>query len=335
MLQKNPDLSVCVAVFTHALKDLIRTGFEESFRNKVSVVTYHQFLNDKKRFDLVIVDEVQDIPHYQLKRIKGLAGRMVVAGDTDQSIYEKSSSMEEINEILKPRPHRLVVLYRLTQKLRNIVQSILPNSQIEAARTGRMQDVQVALANADSERKEIEWVWYSCCRYSMPGDPSAVLLPNHNDVKKFVRTICEIEGISPPSFPSTANGSTKDYQPANQQLELNNIPLQYLGNSFGDLIDSDSKPLTYIMTYHSAKGLDFDTVFLPFLNENQMFWRDNDDIDRRVFFVGATRSRRNLFLSYSSATPHKYVNSMPQNLLHKVKCEVKKTTVSADNEFYF
>ena len=335
ILLDKPNVSICVVVFTHALKELISTGFEDKFRQSISIMTYHQFLNEKKRYSLVFVDEVQDIPSYTLRKINSLAERMVVAGDTDQSIYDKCSSAEDIDAVLSPRQHKLVVLYRLTQKLRNIVQSILPNSQIEAARTGRMQDVQVTLAKASSESEEIRWVWDNSQRYAVQGDPSVIILPSHNHVQNFIRNVCTIEKKALPNFPKRESGKGIDYDSANDFLRNCGVSLQYLGNSYGDLLDSDSKPLTYVMTYHSAKGLDFDAVFLPHLNFDQSFWRSDDDIDRRLFFVGATRSRKNLFLSYSKTNPHKYVQAMPQELLHKIGCEIKQKVVSQESEFFF
>ncbi len=336
ILAEQPGAKVCVAVFTHALKDLIDTGFEERFRGSVPVMTYHQFLSAGSRYDLVVVDEVQDIPTRELDRIKQLAGRVVAAGDTDQSIYEQCSSVDQIISVLQPRSHKLVVVYRLTQKLKDIVRSILPNSLIETAPTGRMQDVQVTLAKADSHKQEIEWVWDSCKHYARSGDPAVILLPTHKIVQNFIREVCRIEESGEPSFPER-EGQRKgtDYDPVNEMLGEAEIPLQYIGNAFGNLRASDEQAMTYVMTYHSAKGLDFDTVFLPHLNTGQKFWWKDKDIDRRLFFVGATRSRKNLFLSYSTNEPHEYVQSMPQQLLHRETCEVHIESDDSNQDFYF
>ncbi len=122
---------------------------------------------------------------------------------------------------------------------------------------------------------------------------------------------------------------------ANQQLSNAGIPLQYLGNSYGNLEDSDDRSLTYIMTYHSSKGLDFNTVFLPYVNDFVEFWRDDEDTSRRIFFVGATRSRKNLFLSYSSSEPHKYIKEMDQSLLHKINCKDTLDIDDDEEEFIF
>jgi superfamily I DNA/RNA helicase len=320
-------------VFTHALKDLIATGFEDLAR-RVPVKTYHQFLSRQERYDLVIIDEVQDIPTEKLNAIKQLAGRVVIAGDTDQSIYDNCSTADQIESILQPRPHLLTVTHRLTKKIMDLARTILPTSQLETVSTARMQEVQVTLAEADTEQEEIEWVWSQSRRDAEPGDPAAVLLPSHRIVQEFISQVCQVEGTEPPDFPPKERFGGTDYGPANEWLAEAGIPLRYLGNAYGDLRESDEQALTYVMTYHSAKGLDFETVFLPFLNDGQSFWWKDKEIDRRLFFVGVTRSRRNLFLSYSGARPHEYVRGMPQELLHRSSCEVRKDAED-DQDFFF
>lgn len=334
ILAENPETTICVVVYTHALKDLIGTGFEEKFDKKVVIMTYHAFLYQNREYDLVVVDEVQDIPHSKLISIHQLAKRVVVGGDIDQSIYEDCSTTNEIKSALEPRLHQLVVLYRLTQKLRDIVTAILPSSQILEAQLGRMQDVQVTLAKGASDRQEIEWVWDKCRRYAELGDPAVVILPKHEIIQKFISEICRIEKKPPPSYMRSGRNKNPDYEIINEQLMDVEIPLRFLGNGKGDLLESDRRPVTYIMTYHSAKGLDFQTVFLPHLTEDLRFWRDNKDIERRLFFVGMTRSRKNLFLSYSSHKPHEYVQRIPQALLHQVSCEESVGTDDENNYLF-
>ena len=52
-----------------------------------------------------------------------------------------------------------------------------------------------------------------------------------------------------------------------------------------------------IMTIHKSKGLEFDSVVI-FGVENQAFWGNIDD-ERCVFFVGVSRAKRRLVLTYS------------------------------------
>ena len=333
ILVKHPEKSICVLVYTHALKSLIQSGLTSS-ESSVHVVTKDQFLNEKSYYDLILIDEVQDIPKSELASIKAKASKIIVAGDLDQSIYPRHcSSMEEINSVLEPRLHNLVILYRITQRIRDIVKFILPGSSIETARSDRGQDVEVTLAKANSNQEEIEWVWKKCQDFSETGGPAVLLLPSHKSVQRYITTIAEIDNCNDVIDFTSERGDENSYSLANEQLSNAKIPLQYLGNSFGNLEDSDDRPLTYIMTYHSSKGLDFDTVFLPNLNNSVEFWRDSDDVSRRIFFVGVTRSRKNLFLSYSSSKPHRYVTGIDQNLLRRVDCE--KDINKQDDEFNF
>jgi len=60
-----------------------------------------------------------------------------------------------------------------------------------------------------------------------------------------------------------------------------------------------------IITIHSAKGLEFNTVFIPGCEEGIMpftlFGNSESDIEeeKRIFYVGITRAREKLFLSYT------------------------------------
>ncbi len=338
-LLEKPDASVCVVVFTYSLRDLIGTGFQDRFKDSVPLVTYPEFVRAGKKYDLVVVDEVQDVPRTVLLRIVELAGRVVVAGDVDQSIFRDGASAEEISAVLQPRPHRLGIVHRLTQTLIRIAAAVLPNAAIHGRSSRLTRDVKVTLAKATSTTEEFDWVWRQCCRYARQGEPAAVLLPKHGSVQEFISTVCRLAGAGSPTFPKRENEGDSgwtgtDYGPANALLERGGVPLQYLGNNYGRLLDSDKRPLTYVMTYHSAKGLDFETVFLPQLNSNQVFWRGDGDIDQRLFFVGVTRSRNNLLMSYSASKPHRYVQAMPQDLLHLEDCASRQQR-DAEPEYFF
>jgi DNA helicase II / ATP-dependent DNA helicase PcrA len=73
-----------------------------------------------------------------------------------------------------------------------------------------------------------------------------------------------------------------------------------LEQRFGGDRDRDGVQL---MTYHSAKGLEFEVVFLPRLEERELPWYrnldDGLDEERRLFYVGITRAKRILNLSWT------------------------------------
>ena len=96
-----------------------------------------------------------------------------------------------------------------------------------------------------------------------------------------------------------------DYNCLNRYLTSCNVPIQYVGNGYGQFSDNTNK--ITLMTYHSAKGLDFDNVFLPFLN-NSLFIVPNETLSKTLFMVAMTRSRNNLYLTYSGYK-HSYLDN--------------------------
>ena len=58
-----------------------------------------------------------------------------------------------------------------------------------------------------------------------------------------------------------------------------------------------------LLTYHRAKGLEFDAVFLPRLLDKELPFRSGRAVadpveERRLLYVGITRARRHLYLSW-------------------------------------
>jgi DNA helicase II / ATP-dependent DNA helicase PcrA len=74
--------------------------------------------------------------------------------------------------------------------------------------------------------------------------------------------------------------------------------------------DEGSGKGVHLLTYHRAKGLEFDAVFLPRLNEGELPYKRalNPSAvaeERRLLYVGMTRARRRLTLTYLYGRPYK------------------------------
>ncbi|MBP6891989.1 UvrD-helicase domain-containing protein [Candidatus Babeliales bacterium] len=85
-----------------------------------------------------------------------------------------------------------------------------------------------------------------------------------------------------------------------------------------------------MMTLHSAKGLEFNTVMLVGLEEgllpsSQSIGQENVAEERRLFYVGITRAREKLFISHSKyrntfgkldqQRPSRFLQEIPRNLM--------------------
>ncbi|NIR51964.1 UvrD-helicase domain-containing protein [candidate division KSB1 bacterium] len=99
-----------------------------------------------------------------------------------------------------------------------------------------------------------------------------------------------------------------------------------------------------LMTLHSAKGLEFPTVFIAGLEEGlfplSRTFLDEDDLEeeRRLFYVGATRAQENLYLSWAEnrVLYGENVNNLPSRFLDEIEPEFvvrKNLTSSQRNRF--
>lgn len=325
-LARHPGATACIVVYTHALKDMLKSGLRDELKQRVPVMTYHQFKASPKQYDFIFADEVQDMPKEIVTLLRRNAGRLIVAGDEVQSIYAKGLSPQELQTEITPAVHQLNVIYRLTEKLRQIVAAILPNANLTGAQMGRLtSEVEVTLGRAQDAFGESAWVWQQARLYARVGDPSVILFPKHDKISAFLPDLCRVENIPWPGFPFFRG--RLNYGLVNEWLESNRIPLRYLGNGFGSFDESDRKPLTYLMTYHSAKGLDFENVFMPGLT-SEMKIGGPAHLNRATFYVAMTRSRRNLFLTYHGHSAHEFITAIPHSLLRRIDCRPMEASIT-------
>ena len=113
--------------------------------------------------------------------------------------------------------------------------------------------------------------------------------------------------------------------------------------------DNDKNPnadTVSLMTIHSAKGLEFDNVFVVGLEENlfpsQMSLSSRTDLEeeRRLFYVGITRAGKRLTLSYStsryrwgtltSCEPSRFIEEIDASYL---ELDFKQAPKKSDNPF--
>lgn len=86
---------------------------------------------------------------------------------------------------------------------------------------------------------------------------------------------------------------------------LSDMALEPPSNSVGDILatDQEEEGLLTLSTIHSAKGLEWHSVFIIWAVEGRfpsLYNKDEDEIEeeRRLMYVAATRAKENLFISY-------------------------------------
>ena len=86
-------------------------------------------------------------------------------------------------------------------------------------------------------------------------------------------------------------------------------------------------PSVRLMTMHGAKGLEFDTVYLPGLNEGvipgpKTVSEEDLEGERRLLYVAMTRARKRLFMSY--VTKHRGARLYPSRFLKETGLPAEK-----------
>jgi len=297
-LDESPNSKMCVVVYTHSLIDMFKTGMNELGMHLVPVMTYHQFKKGHDRFDYIFCDEVQDLPENVLVNMQQRSKHVYVAGDSNQSIYDYTVSPNEIGDIISARPFVLTRIYRLTRSIMKAVSNLLPNLDIFGSRRDMTKrDVSVRLGKASDKEDEVKYIWQQASNATAEGYSSVVLLPNHDDILDFANRLLERE--SKPKWNLVENNWGKpNYNSLNKHFKNIDLKVEYIGNGYGSFQNAERNRNLILMTYHSAKGMDFENVFLPYLSD------DNYIKDETLLMVALTRSKMNLYITYSGYLHH-------------------------------
>ncbi len=324
IIQKEPNAKVAVVVYTHSLIDMFKTGMQElNLPSSIPVMTYIEFVDkNSQNFDYIFCDEVQDLPARVLYAMNNRARKVIVAGDSNQSIYDIDPRWQEpvvnpnqVGDIINARAFSLNMIHRLTRSIINAVQKILPSMNIWGAKRDlTKQDVNIRLCEASSEQEEVKYIYQEALKGANVGDTSVVLFPTTNSITKFANLVLSANGKSQWNEEKNQYGKP-DFGDLNRHFKNNGIKLQFIGSGYGALKNAEQNKEAILMTYHSSKGLDFDNVFLPFLNTHFYLHPSNAET---LFMVAMTRSRKNLYLTYFGYT---------HDLVDKFKSECTKISI--------
>ncbi len=310
-LIRNKSSKVIVVVFTHALVDLIKTGLQQipALNNIIiPVMTIYKLKSELERgeiYDAIFCDEVQDLPLSFIEQMKAASKQLIIAGDSAQSIYgkvptfnESPATKEQIGITIAPIEKKSSMIYRLTKSVLNVLKNVFADLVNDKTYSGK-EDSIIRLLEFTDRVKETCFCWDECelINKTRPSEINAILIYKKDDIVYFVNQVLALKGKRPWE-PVTVSRYGKDVyrlDAMNLHLKEENVPLMYVGNGYGSLEEADVGNKIVIMTYHSAKGLDFDAVCLPFIDIN-LNQTTNEDA---LILVALSRAKRDLFVSYS------------------------------------
>ena len=267
---------VILIAYTKSLSRFMRSGIaDSSFK-----FFHHHYWKHKLKMpkaDYIIVDEIQDFTKEEIQEFMD-AARMhyIFFGDTAQSIYrqygKQTMTIAQIAQMTGLNILQLFVNYRLPRPVAKITQNYV-GVDVQEYREKVYQNKEKELPHFvrfTSEQKQIE---------------ALLKLVSDNERRNI--------GILLPNNPEVIR--------MGQEFSNNNVDCEFKynkGDNDFDYVDNlnFNTTLPKIMTYHSAKGLQFDMVILPMYNGA------NDDESKKALYVAMTRTMHTLYVLYSTPT---------------------------------
>ena len=150
-------------------------------------------------------------------------------------------------------------------------------------------------------------------------------------------------GSPPASGPSREGAETLADEGATDPLSAF---LAHAALEAGDTQAAEGRPALQLMTIHSAKGLEFHTVFVTgleeglFPHENSLNELDGVEEERRLMYVAVTRARRRLYLSLAQSRmlhgqvrygiASRFVDEIPRELVQWLSPRERRGAVDVD-----
>lgn len=229
--------------------------------------------------DYIIVDEIQDFTKDEiLEFVKAARKNFFFFGDTAQSVYRGKCPVAEIARILPPNiqvvSFNLYRNHRLPLPVARVVQSIGVGLGTFIEQSYKSQEnARPRFIQYNDENDQIAAIHRIITDGNL--EDVAILLPRNDDVKRVYDQLTGLGGSYELKYKDS-----DDWR--NEQFSL-------------DFTTTNPK----VMTYHSAKGLQFEAVFLPLVERCSTQLEQ----DRKALYVAMTRTYRYLYVMYSGSLP--------------------------------
>ncbi len=269
--------SVQLIVYTKALREYFIQGCRGEGIDASLVDYYHNWNKHPKTTDYMIVDETQDFSESQIKQFLSHANKaLLLYGDSSQQIYsfrkmkgdEAPVNMEDIHRITEFPMEQLVFNHRLPAKVARVAQAL------------------------NAEYDDLE----GRCREEGTELPYILKYPSRDDQLNAIVDIIKTRSFEDVGILVPKNEDVKVIADYLRSRGLN-VESKYSerATNYSNLNFATSNPK--VLTYHSAKGLQFEAVFLP---ECEARLAGNF---LEPLYVAMTRTYQSLYIMYSEALP--------------------------------
>jgi superfamily I DNA/RNA helicase len=271
-------------VYTKALHKFMSDGIKAIGLDDDNFTYHHQWKSSGcPSADYIIVDEIQDFTREEVSAFKSAAKKAFFFwGDSAQALYRNIKPTQNILTIsaeasIQAEP--LIFNYRLPAKIARLAMKFGDDEElVRRCKNEGSEKPRILRYNRLEEQLDVSMQQINNRQIS----DAAILFPTNALVQRAYEYL-KMKGYNVEAkFDDKQNFS-------NSQLDLN--------------FESDNPKL---MTYHSAKGLQFEAVFMP-----------ECDLPEKMgiepLYVAITRSYRYLFIMYSNQLS-RFFDAVPQDL---------------------
>ena len=310
-----------IIVYTRAL-----CGYMESGRKQLGLncpFYVHKSWKGKYRkpkADYVIVDEIQDFTADEIQDFMAAARKhFFFFGDTAQSIYgwqKVTCSMQQIGFMTAQNgPYKDFPLYnnyRLPKPVARITQDYIGvgvDPYGDGAAYKSLESKKPKFLKYENIEKQMEAIVRTI--YNKNLTDVGILIPDNDKILEVLDILRKCDTDIRVSNPLMALLTARN--PLNFEIKYRDNE-DWHNNKETLNFDTDNPKL---MTYHSAKGLQFETVFLPMVID------PSDENWQKALYVAMTRTYRNLYIMYSGEMPE-ILKRVPANLYETTETDKVK-----------
>jgi hypothetical protein len=266
------------------------------------------FTKTKPIVDYLIVDEAQDFSQRDTQGfIRDKSQSIVFFGDTLQQLFAHQG--RSLDSLAQSNNFDIIELsrnYRLPKDIARVAEYIQTSERgrlLTRCQKGYNNEETPTFYLKEGDQDEQLQFIIDHCNNPLNSKDVGILVSSNRQVEEVVKFLI-------------GNGQPCQFRYNKPLGGFDNSLSDFMNAEFGSELYNQIDTLNFqsnlpcVLTYHSAKGTQFDTVFIPFSNDNLFI----NGIKRNEFYVAITRASNQVFVLYQNE-PTYLLNDVPKTYM--------------------
>lgn len=295
------DKEMVWSIFALFMRNAKRARFQDWPDLYVALNDFLYRIPEEKKIDYILLDEAQDMTVGKLKVLKALTRKsLTIAADVAQKIYKTSFTWKEVGIDISGRSSKsLSKSFRSTKQIVELAEDLMEHNRSKAGSSGEytmavlptIEGVKPRLVKCRSIREENVYLINLVKTYMSAGDETiGIVCRTDKDVYDMKRFLMHHKLV-----PEIVDNKKK--AEANWSL---------------------LRPGIKIVKAHSSKGLEFDRIVIPYLDDSvypfKAFRVDENQLEetlkteRSLLYVAMTRARASLVMLCLNTSASRFID---------------------------